>query len=282
MFDMYNISDKLKEMGNNRDEGKANGPVHYNSNLNMLTNPKILTGMSHEMRTHMNAIVAFSFLMSNKESESEERIEFSNHIINSCEQLLILFDNFLDSAIIDTGKPVNEVRKCDLNELLHELVTEFRALIPRYNHKSIELIVDDKGIRSGEVYIDIHKVSRVIRNLFLNALESTNNGYIRIGYNLDSEKVTFYILDSGQSFQRSSNLLIGRNEGDNESYFNNYTQSAISLFLSKKLISLMNGDLWIEQNGITGSGIYFSIPVKEIAGNVGSPGKKEFKSKLVL
>lgn len=277
---MFDMSDKLKK-GNNAG-GESNGPVQTKSDQNMLTSPEILTGMSHEMRTHMNAIVAFSFLMSNKETDSDERTEFSDYIIKSCEQLMLLFDNFLDSAIIDTGKPVNDVRRCNLSELFQELVVEFRALIPRYNHKSIELIVDDKGINSGEVYIDIHKVSRVIHNLFLNALENTNKGYIRIGYNQTSETVIFYVLDSGQSFQKSSNLLNGRNESDVQSGSNN-TQVAVSFLLAKKLIALMRGELWIEQNGISGAGIYFSIPVKEMGLTlVSGTGKRELKTKMVI
>jgi signal transduction histidine kinase len=277
---MFDMSDKLDEKGKIAGEGR-NGPIQTFNNLDMLNSPNILTGMSHEIRTHMNSIVAFSFLMSSNDNDKNERDEFSNHIIHSCEQLIILFDNFLDSAIIDTGNPVNDVRRCNLSELLHELVAEFRALIPRYNQKSLELIMDERGGHSGEVYIDMHKVSRVIRNLFLNALENTNNGYIRIGYNLDSEKVTFYILDSGQGFQKCSNMLSGRNENDFQSA-GNYTQTAVSFILAKKLISLMKGEIWVEQNGVTGTGVYFSIPVKGVAGSVGSSGKKEFRSRMAI
>ena len=73
------------------------------SKNNMINCPTVLTGMSHEMRTHMNAIVAFSFLMKDNCCNNSEREEFSNQILNSCEQLIGLFDSFLDSAIIDTG-----------------------------------------------------------------------------------------------------------------------------------------------------------------------------------
>jgi len=257
---MFDMSDRPKK-GNNTGV-ESNGTVQSINDLNMLNSPEILTGMSHEMRTHMNAIVAFSFLMSNKDTNKDEISEFSDYIIKSCEQLILLFDNFLDSAIIDTGKPVNDVRRCNLSEFFQEMVGEFRTLIPKHNLKSIELIVEDKGINTEEVYIDIHKVSRVIHNLFLNAVENTNKGYIRIGYNLSGEKAVFYIIDSGQSFQKSINLLKGRDENEGQSG-SNYTQVAVSFLLAKKLIELMRGEMWIEQNGISGTGIYFSIPVKE-------------------
>jgi len=276
---MFDMSEKLKK--GKGEEGEGNGLFQSKNSLNMLNSPEILTGMSHEMRTHMNAIVAFSFLMGGKDTNRDERAEFSDYIIKSCEQLIHLFDNFLDSAIIDTGKPFNDVRRCNLSELFHELAVEFRAIIPKYDQKSIELIVDDKGINSGEVYIDVNKVSRVIHNLFLNAIENTNRGYIRLGYNLSSEEVVFYVLDSGQSFQKGINLLNGTGEFEDQTS-TSHTQVAVSFLLAKKLIALMRGELWIEQNGVSGSGIYFSVPVKELALSVSSEGKKELKTKMLI
>lgn len=277
---MFDMSDRPKKGSITGVE--SNGGVQSKGDPIMLNSPEILTGMSHEMRTHMNAIVAFSFLMSSKDSDKEERSEFSDYIIKSCEQLIDLFDNFLDSAILDTGNTVNDIRRCDLNVLFQELVTEFRGVLPKYSNKSIDLIVEDKGINSGEVFIDIHKVSRVIHNLFLNAIENTNNGYIRLGYNVSGEKVIFYVIDSGQSFQKSNNLLNGRDNFDSQSG-SSCTQIAVSFLLAKKLIALMRGEIWIEQNGISGSGIYFSIPAKEMGLNLVSTGTiREKRTKMVI
>ena len=66
------------------------------SNNKMINCPTVLTGMSHEMRTHMNAIVAFSFLMKDDCCNNSDREEFSSQILASCEQLIGLFDSFLD------------------------------------------------------------------------------------------------------------------------------------------------------------------------------------------
>lgn len=256
------------------------GQIQTGNGLNMLNNPEILTGMSHEMRTHMNAIVAFSFLMNNNESGEEERKEFSNYIINSCEQLLVLFDNFLDSAIIDTGNSINDLRKCDLNDLIMDQMSDLRTLMTRYDNKTVELILDDKCIKPGSVYIDINKVSRVIRNLFQNALESTNNGYIRIGYNIDSDKITFHVLDSGQGFQNSNKFINSRIE-DNLNGNAVDTKAAVNLILARKLVALMQGKIWVEKNGVTGTGAYFSLPLKEQLSTNGT-GKREIRTRMAI
>lgn len=277
MFDMSGTQREKKRVAGGRN---CCAQLQTENNLNMLNNPEILTGMSHEMRTHMNAIVAFSFLMNNDDSGQDERREFSNYIINSCEQLIVLFDNFLDSAIIDTGNSINDLRKCDLDDLILDQLTDLRTLMTRYEHKSVELIIDDKCIKPVNVYIDINKVSRVIRNLFQNALETTNSGYIRIGYNIDPENVTFYVLDSGQGFQRSNQLLSSIAE---ESVTGSTvdTKAAVGLLLAKKLVGLMQGKIWVEKNGVTGTGAYFSLPLKEKI-STNDTGRREIRTRMAI
>jgi signal transduction histidine kinase len=91
--------------------------------------------MSHEMRTHMNSIVAFSYLMKEKACNDSEREEFGNQILSSCEQLIGLFDSFLDSAIIDTGNSIADSRFYKFDNLLDELLSEFREIGKKEGHK---------------------------------------------------------------------------------------------------------------------------------------------------
>ena len=114
---------------------RKKGEGMSSSDNNMINCPTILTGMSHEMRTHMNAIVAFSFLMKEYCGNNSECEEYSNQILNSCEQLLGLFDSFLDSAIIDTGNSKADSRICKLDNLLDDLLSEFRETINKEGHK---------------------------------------------------------------------------------------------------------------------------------------------------
>jgi light-regulated signal transduction histidine kinase (bacteriophytochrome) len=74
--------------------------------------------------------------------------------------------------------------------------------------------------------------------------------------------VTFYVLDSGQGFNKCKEFLQTENLNDSLSMHND-TSSAINLMLARKLITLMGGNIWIEGNGIAGTGMYFTVPVKE-------------------
>jgi signal transduction histidine kinase len=233
--------------------------------LNTINCPTILTGMSHEMRTHMNSIVAFSFLMNNGECDEGERKEFSNYIISSCEQLMVLFDNFLDSAIIDTGNSKAEPKTCNLGTILDDLLSEFRVILMREDHKDLVLILENQAKKQDSVYIDSDRVSRVIRNLFQNALLNTRSGYIKIGYFLNENNATFYIKDSGNGFEKCNEFLHSDNINDFLCRHND-TSSAINLTLARKLVNLMGGKVWVENNGISGTAMYFSIPAARDAG----------------
>ncbi|MBM3420624.1 MAG: sensor histidine kinase, partial [Bacteroidetes bacterium] len=81
--------------------------------------------------------------------------------------------------------------------------------------------------------------------------------------------VVFHVLDSGQGFQKSS-LILCVKPGDRMSISSSDTHSAVSLILARKLVGLMNGEIWIEKNGVSGTGVYFSLPVKEPASKPGS------------
>jgi signal transduction histidine kinase len=258
---LNNSGDIRKNNGESEQASTENGEDTKSNILNMINNPTILTGVSHEMRTHMNSIVAFSILMNSNECNETERKEFSRYILNSCEQLMGLFDNFLDSAIIDTGNSKAEPRSCNLGNILDDLLSEFRVILKKEDHKDLVLVLENQAKMQSEVYIDSNRVTRVIRNLFQNALSNTNSGYIKIGYYFREENIIFYVLDSGKGFTKCREFL--QNDNLNEALrLHNDTISAINLSLAKKLVTIMGGKIWVENNGIDGTGLYFSVPLE--------------------
>jgi signal transduction histidine kinase len=233
------------------------------TNNNMVNCPTVLTGMSHEMRTHMNAIVAFSFLMKDNCCNNSDREEFSSQILTACEQLIGLFDSFLDSAIIDTGNSKTDSKIYRLETFLDDLLSEFREELNKEGHKDIELVTEIQFSHSTEVIIDKNKIYRVIRSLFQNSIKNTKSGYVKIGYFLRDDKVNFYILDSGQGYFKCKEFL--QTDDLNESLIiHNDTYTAINITLAKKLIQMLGGTISVECNGLTGTGMYFSIPAKVI------------------
>jgi len=248
------------------DESENMKPLH---NTDMLNTPSILTGLSHEVRTYMNSIVAFSFLSNNDNCTENERKEYNNHIMNSCDQLITLFDNFLDSALIDSDGPRSTITKCRLNTLLKEVLSDLNNSISRFDKNKVTLMLDE---RSGDddLYIDKEKIIRVLKNLFFNALENTESGYIKMGYSKKKNRLEFYVIDSGIGYTKNQELLTCDNIAKYLGKYQN-TFTTVSFILSRKLIESMDGKIWIRPNGLNGTAMYFSVPEH----NVMKKGKSE-------
>jgi len=258
MFDLsvHNKGESEEDGSKSKDSAKRAEPFAQN----MICCPSILTGLSREMRTQMNAIVAFSFILNKKEYSDKEREEFSDLIYNSCEQIISLFDNFLDSAIIDTGNSKTESEICNTDMFFNDLFSEFREILKKERYRDVILMSESQTINNPEYLIDLSRLTRVIRNLFQNALSNTKSGYVKVGYYFSDKKLTFFILDTGQGYLKCKEFLQSQDINQSLARFND-TFTAVSMALTRKLVQLLNGSIWIECNGMTGSGIYFSVPV---------------------
>ena len=221
----------------------------------------VLNGMSHEIRTQMNAIVAFSFLLKESTLKEPEKEEFINQIYFTCEKLLSLFENYLESAILDTGGSNNNEDACNMNNLLDLLISEFREILKRSGKENIELITEIQNSGTNEIFIDKNKIFRVLRSLFHNSLQHTNSGYIKIGYYNTENEITFYVLDSGQGYTKTMDFLHTNDLSDSLGRYPDLT-TALNISLAKKLIQVMHGSFNIRGNGTSGTGIYFSLPFK--------------------
>jgi signal transduction histidine kinase len=221
----------------------------------------VLNGMSHEIRTQMNAIVAFSFLLKESTLKEPEKEEFINQIYFTCEKLLSLFENYLESAILDTGGSNNNEDACNMNNLLDLLISEFREILKRSGKENIELITEIQNSGTNEIFIDKNKIFRVLRSLFHNSLQHTNSGYIKIGYYNTENEITFYVLDSGQGYSKTMDFLHTNDLSDSLGRYPDLT-TALNISLAKKLIQVMHGSFNIRGNGTSGTGIYFSLPFK--------------------
>jgi signal transduction histidine kinase len=95
-----------------------------------------------------------------------------------------------------------------MGNILDDLLSEFRVILKREDHKDLVLVLENQANKQLEVLIDSNRVNRVIRSLFQNALHNTKSGYIKIGYYFRDGNVTFYVLDSGHGYQKCREFLI--------------------------------------------------------------------------
>ena len=231
----------------------------------MINKPQIIAGVSHEVRTQMNSIVAFSYLLNNARFSENERQEFSEQIITSCEQLIGLFENFFDTAVLESGTSKASLRETDAGKLFESVTSEFRVLMRKKGKDNIILIQEDNLPDKLMLRIDKARTVRILSNLFRNALDNTFSGFIKLGCTYDNDKITYYVIDSGQGFSNSSHLLLSDNPEIQYSDSQD-TYSAMNLILARNLILALDGNIRVETNDAGGTSVFVSLPAKESSG----------------
>ncbi len=232
----------------------------------MINNPEIIAGVSHEIRTQMNSIMAFSHLIGNERFTDAERREFSDHIIRSCEQLIGLFENYFDTAILKTVNGGGEkLRETDITSLFESLTSDFRVYMGKKGHDSVVLIHEDNLPEKLILKLDPARLTRIVSNLFRNALNHTFSGFIKVGCTYGDEIITMYVKDSGQGYSKSRDLLLSDNPEIRQSDSQD-TYSAMNLILARNLISTMEGTIRVESDDGKATSVFVSLPVKECSG----------------
>lgn len=224
---------------------------------------KVLTGLSHEIRSYMNAIVGFSFLIEQGCMKDGVKTGYCDKILQTCTRLVDLLENYFDSALIDNKHSTVSIKPCSLNRFLDNIISEFEEALDHENSKNIVISAEKNSSDLTEVYIDCSKVFRAIRCLLQNAVNNMVSGQIKIGYRLRDNNVIFYILDPEQDYEKCREFLYSEDMDISLSrYFD--TASAVNMILARKIVSLLEGKIWIDHFNINGTGIYISVPVKAI------------------
>lgn len=209
-----------------------------------------LSNMSHEIRTPLNGILGFVDLLYDKKTldpDSKKQIEF---IKMSGDILLVIINDILDLAKIESGEIAIFKRPFELDKLLELLNDTFSKKIEDKKIKYQYSV--DKNVPNTLIGDSI-RVSQVLFNLMSNAIKFTpKKGKIKLRIQLENETETNYILkiilkDTG----------IGIPEDKLEIIFNPFVQVAtdnsrtisgtgLGLTIIKKLITMMHGQIKVK------------------------------------
>jgi len=257
-----------------------------------------LSNMSHEIRTPMNSILGFTELLSKKNFSEEQKNKFIDLIQNSGKILLNLVNDIVDIAKIEAGELTINPEELQVNKTLDDIFLFFNENknITNYENISLEL---KKGVKNQDFTIkaDSNRLNQVLNNLINNAFKFTDKGSIELGYTIESTDksdtkdnyLLFYVKDTGIGIPLNQQKHIFRRFGQVENHKNSKIGgTGLGLPISKGLIELMGGEMWLESKSKKGSIFYFTIPliisenVKPKKAIKQKSGKKDFRDKLVL
>ena len=213
-----------------------------------------LANMSHEIRTPLNAIIGFSNLLINVETE-EEKQEYIGIIESNNALLLKLINDIFDLAMIDAETlDFNESRTC-INHIIDEIATSARMT----NRNKDVQIISSKGLMECYAVIAKHRLMQVLTNLMNNSMKFTEKGTITVGYEYNQREslLKFFVRDTG----------IGIPKNKVKDIFHRFTKlntfiqgSGLGLSICEMIIHKLGGRIWVDSEIDRGTCFWFTVP----------------------
>lgn len=218
-----------------------------------------LANMSHEIRTPLNCIIGFSELLASGDFDETQRHEFVDQIVGSGNALLHIINDIVDISKIEAGEISIRRTKIPVLKIIHDIELMFRH---RIESKGIHLKINlSETDRKSVVYADYERLKQVFANLLGNALKFTFEGTIEVACSKLGENLEFRISDSGIGIApHDHDKIFDRFRQVETSYSRKFGGNGLGLCITKNLVELMGGRIWLESEVDNGSSFYFTVP----------------------
>jgi len=226
-----------------------------------------LANMSHEIRTPMNGVVGMSDLLAETGLTDEQRL-YVETIKNSGESLLAIINDVLDYSKIEADKLELHPEPFDLERSIHEIII---LLQPLARDKGLTIALDYDLFLPTRFIGDPGRIRQVLTNLMGNALKFTSQGHVLIRVlgipdpEHGSANVTITIEDTGIGIPPDmvKHVFGEFNQVENERN-RQFDGTGLGLAISKRLVNLMQREIWVTSEEHAGSCFGFQIPLDTV------------------
>ncbi|MEE3468015.1 MAG: ATP-binding protein [Eubacterium sp.] len=228
---------------------------------------EFLANMSHEIRTPLNAIIGLNEMVL-KESTEESVKAYSNDIKGASKTLLGLINDILDFSKIESGRVDLQPVKYWTAFLLTD---SYNLIAKRAEENNVELRVEADPAVPEQLFGDETRIRQIITNLLTNAVKYTSEGSITLKLHwrktsIETAMVRISVADTG----------IGIRPEDQEKLFQSFRRvdekrnrniegTGLGLVISKQLVELMGGRIWVKSKYGEGSEFFIEFPQKIVS-----------------
>ncbi len=227
-----------------------------------------LSNMSHEIRTPMNGIIGFARLLKKDNLSNIKKTKYVDIIVESGMHLLKIINDIIDISKIEANLIELNNEPCCLNHIMDE-IREYALLELKINNKNNISFSIEKGLSNNESFVtcDKTRVRQILINLLTNAIKFTNEGFIKVEYQvINDENLLFTVKDSGIGIPSEDHKTIFERFRQAEGrLIKKYGGSGLGLSISHSLIKMLGGDIWLESSPGKGSNFFFTLPLKKVS-----------------
>lgn len=228
---------------------------------------EFLAMMSHEIRTPMNGVIGMTDLLMETTTVDAQQREYLEIIRKSGDTLLTIINDILDFSKIDSGKTELIEEPFDIRSCVFEAVD---VLAPKAQAKRLDISFSLSPNVPSVLVGDYQRLKQILMNLIGNAIKFTSSGGVTVSVSKEESlgneaKLRFSVKDTGigisrekvqflfQPFYQLDNFMTRTSEG-----------TGLGLAICKRLVKLMEGDIWLELNDDPGATFVFTVVMKEV------------------
>ncbi len=271
----------LKVIGNHREEfvnlvarqieGGAKANLGCILTLRNITHEKQLEAMkmdfvsmaAHELRTPLTSIKGYVsvFIEENQKNFNKDQLMFMERIMASTQQLLSLVENLLNVSRVERGAMSVFRQPLEWTGTVQHLVQD---LTNRAREKNITLEYLSSNLKEIIVEADKLKISEVVNNLITNAINYTpSGGTIKVWIETTNQEAITHVQDNGVGIPREALPYLFTKFFRAHNKLEMTRGTGLGLYISKAIVELHHGKIWVESEVGKGSTFSFSIPLSQ-------------------
>jgi PAS domain S-box-containing protein len=226
------------------------------------TKSDFLASMSHEIRTPMNAVMGIADLLA-KTTLTPEQDKYVQIFRRSGENLLNLINDILDLSKVEASQLDLERTGFSLGDHLEKVI---EMVAPRALEKGLMLRCEIAPNVSNDLIGDPTRLRQVLLNLLGNAIKFTETGKVSLKVEPDMDcsvptALRFIVSDTGIGIENDKlSRVFERFTQADSSTTRRFGGSGLGLTISKRLVELMGGRIWVTSEVDKGSIFTFAVP----------------------